>query len=146
MTQQTKNKITFSLFKVWFGFGAPLYFFGALVLSFWISPWLSLFLFLSYVWRFYDSFTKTCCRCPNYGTFRCGFQGKMASWFVKRKIDSLSPSQILNHSYIDWGFILAAWLIYWQIPWLAMIALIWPLGAYFICYRPKQFHGLLHKL
>lgn len=143
---KTNHNKNFLFFRIWFGFGAPLYFFGALTFLAFHSMPMALFLLLAYAWRIYDSFTTTCCRCPHYGTYNCGVQGKIASFFVKRKTDFLSKDKIKLHSYVDWIFIVVALIVYFQKPWLGFLASLWPVGAYFLVYKPKRFHGLLHKL
>lgn len=135
----------FNLFRIWFGLGAPLFFFGALYLALKIHVLVAFFLGLSYSFRIYHSFSSTCSRCAFYGSSICGLPGKIVPWFFNKNTTPLSFELIQKHKKIDFIFIAIAFLIY-VFTNQFLIGLIWPIGAYFTVYKNHQFHGLLHKI
>ena len=134
-------------FSFWFGFGAPLYFFGALLLIGQKSLSLGAVVLAAYCWRVYQSFDKTCSRCPNYNSWTCGVPGKLVAHLMPKKSTRLSKKQIQTEAVIDWTFMIGVYLLaYLPHPIFRYIAWIWPLLAYVLVYKPKRFHGLLHSL
>lgn len=135
------------VFTIWFGFGAPVYFFGALWLAFLINPYLGCAILGLYIWRIYNSFNTTCSRCSFYGTFKCGLQGKVVSLLFRKKTDSISTNRIKIHFFTDLLFIGLAYMIYLSYGILpALLAAIWPIGAWLISLGPKKYHGLMWRL
>lgn len=127
-----------------FGIGAPLYFLGALFWVFQVSFALGALHSLLLVWRVYDSFSKTCARCPQYGSWRCGLPGKVVPYFFKKKHSLPSLKTIRLHYYIDVFSCLYA--LCWHALAgfdFALLALLWLVLAWFVAFGPKANHGLM---
>lgn len=136
-----------SLFQIWFGIGAPLFFFGIFVFLLPKHFVLAAILFGAYVWRVYDSFHKTCSRCQFYGSWRCGLPGKIVSLVMPKNTAAISRKTIRQHALVDWIFLLVVAALYvWAFGRMGLLAWIWPATAYFLVYKPKRFHGLLWRL
>lgn len=134
------------LFRLWFGYGAPFYFFGAAIYAASFSWWLAALLFISYIFRIYDSFATTCSRCSHYGTSHCGLPGLTVKLFFSKKHDMPSKARIKIHFYTDLIFIFLTWLVYLSNIYLLILASIWAVGAWLIVFKQKRFHGLLYRL
>lgn len=135
------------LFTYWFGIGAPVYFLIALGLAFVIHIYLGIVLLLLYSWRVYDSFHTTCSRCGFYGTYNCGLQGKIVSLMLSKKSGFVSRKRIKIHFYTDIFFIVLTYLIYLSLGIVpALLAAIWPVGAWIIALGPKKYHGLMWRI
>lgn len=134
-------------FYYWFGFGAPLFFGMALICAFSVS-FLSGFLFLTVlVLRVWDSFRTTCRRCSNYGKSNCGLPGLIVPKLYEFNPQPISRWRIRFHLLTDYFVILVALFFIWHVLlWLFVLSLIWPIGAWLISFRPRQFHGLMHRL
>lgn len=142
----TPSNLSKIIFQIWFGFGAPLYFLG--LLAFYThQPALCVFIICAYILRIADSFQKTCSRCPSYGSWQCGIPSKLVSVFLPKNNSSLSLKTIHQHMWVDFIFIgSAAFFYFLALGFKGLIVLVWPVGAYFIVYRNKRFHGLLWKI
>ena len=141
------NLKSINLFQICFGVGAPLFFFGIFIFLIPNHTFVAAALFVSYVWRVYDSFHKTCSRCHFYGTWKCGLPGKIVSFVLQKNYSQLSRSKILQHAIVDWVFLVGVSLLYvWGYGAMGLMASLWPLLAYFVVYKPKRFHGLLWKV
>jgi hypothetical protein len=134
------------LFTLWFWFGAPLLL-GALIIAYATGLYLGLaFTALTLVW-FWDMGDTTCSRCSSYGTLGCGVQGKIIPWFWKKKsMASASPGRIRLHFYFDLVMMGLVNLLYCLAPIFLPVVILWSLGAWWISFGPKQFHGLLFRL
>lgn len=141
-----KNNLN-KFFQLWFGLGAPCFFFGALFLLGSKSILFAFLLFGAYIWRVYDSFQKTCSRCQFYGSWKCGLPGKIVKLFFAKQNSPISSHTIQVHAWVDGAFLIGVSLLYlWLLGPIGLMLWIWPIGCYFIVYKPKQFHGLLWKL
>jgi len=136
------------IFQFAFGLGAPLFFLGVFTVLLPNHLGLSIGFLIAYIWRVFDSFQKTCSRCSNYGSWRRGLPGKTVTLFFKKNKEEISSTIIKKHALVDWVFIVAAVGVYffYGSARLGLISLIWPTLAYFLVYKPKRWHGLLHKL
>jgi hypothetical protein len=134
------------LFTMWFWLGAPLLL-GAFMIAFVTSLYLGLlFSALVAIW-FWDMGETTCSRCSCYGTLGCGVQGKIIPLFWRKKsMASASPRRFRMHFYFDLFMLGVVNLVYCLEPVFLPIVLLWTLGAWWISFGPKRFHGLLFRL
>lgn len=139
------NKSKF-LFFIWFGIGAPIFFGTALYLSFQFHMICGIATTCVYLFRVWDSFETTCSRCSNYGSWNCGLPGKSVKWFFNRNFQKLSPNRIKRHRSLDWIVTIYTLCFYIFSSAWGILSIIWPIGAYFIVYRPRRYHGLLNQL
>ncbi len=136
-----------SLFQVWFGVGAPVFFFGSMYLAVQIDLRLGLALFLVLLIRVWDSFRTTCRRCGFYGTWKCGLPGKIVTLFFERERSHLSKNRIYLHYIVDLMVTLLAFSLYaYHGSIVLLLGLIWPAGAVILVFGPRRFHGLLPQL
>lgn len=134
-------------FQIWFGVGAPLFFLGSVYLAAQLHLMLGATVFFLLVIRVWDSFRTTCRRCGFYGSWKCGLPGKFVPLFYEREHSSLPKNRIHTHYLVDlMATAMALGLYGLHGGMILVLGLVWPLGALFIVFAPKRYHGLLPHL
>jgi len=133
-------------FKFWFGYGSPIFLLLTLVISFFYENSVVFwgYVIISQLW-WWESLLTTCRRCPNYGTTNCGIQGVMTEKLLSFRADKLPLWRINTHLMIDICYVLLSVIISWKFFWSGALSSVWALGALYISFKPKRYHGLLFQ-
>ena len=134
-------------FSAWFGIGIPPFLIGTVIVAF-LSSALFGYVTLAVVGLWvYDTFTTTCCRCPFYGTGKCGIPSLLVPHILRRRSPyDLNLSRIRLHYYADLGMILYVNAVYWTVPFLFPIVAICSIIGWATVFKNEKFHGLLFRL
>jgi hypothetical protein len=125
----------------------PLIAVGATFITYRVHPLfgaLTATLLIAWVWH---SFSTTCSRCQFYGTSKCGIPGLVVPYFFKKRSAAGLPLwRIWANYYSDIALMFYINAVYlWQPTFLPITlgatAIVW-----FVIYRRKRFHGLMHLL
>jgi hypothetical protein len=105
---------------------------------------LTLAILIAWVWH---SFSTTCSRCQFYGTNRCGIPGLVVPYFFKKRSTAGLPIwRIWTNYYSDIGLMMYLNAVYLLRPVLLPVVLSATAIVWFVVYRRKRFHGLMHLL
>lgn len=147
MRQKAMNISPYRLFYYICGIAYPCIAFGAVYLSFRAHPLFGVLTVLVLATWAINSFATTCRRCQFYGTSKCGLPGLVVPYFFeKRSVGSLPHWRIWANYYGDLALMLYLNAIYLLHPVLSPLVGCATGIVWFVIYRRRRFHGLMHRL
>lgn len=136
-----------SFVTLWFVAGFPVALVGGALIAFSVGPVVGVpAVAVTAAWLA-QSLRTTCCRCPCYGTTRCGLPGMAAPLLVRRRpAASLPIARVRGHRRLDFLMLAFGCAIYCFEPrWLPAM-LIWSASVVVNAFGPKPIHGLQFRL